>query len=114
MLGAADYAVALVILLLPVCVGIWYAVKDKHKATRTEYLLGGRQMSVIPVGMSIFITFQSAISQIGYPAEIFYYGVIYILQSLGVAASYLIGYFTIVPLMHPLQITSLYEYLKLR
>ncbi|RUS87360.1 hypothetical protein EGW08_004902 [Elysia chlorotica] len=113
-LTVPDYVVAMVILALPVGIGIWYAVKDAHRATRDEYLLGGRRMGLVPVALSIFITFQSAISQIGLPAEVFSYGFIYILNSLGIAMSFLLIYFTVVPLMYPLHITSIYEYLKLR
>ena len=52
-----DYVVAAITLVVPMGIGLWYAVKDVHKGTRDEYLLGGRQMSVLPVAMSIFITF---------------------------------------------------------
>ena len=55
--AAVDYVVAAVILVIPMGIGIWYAVKDVHKATRSEYLLGGRRMSIFPVALSTFITF---------------------------------------------------------
>ena len=60
-LVTADYVVAVVILVLPVCIGIWYAVRDANRATREEYLLGGRRMSLIPVALSIFITFNVSV-----------------------------------------------------
>lgn len=109
-----DYVVATIILLFPVGIGVWYAVRDAKKATREEYLLGGRKMALVPVALSIFITFQSAVSQIGIPADVFFYGFIYIVSALGIALSFLVGYVTVVPLMYPLHITSLYEYLQLR
>ena len=55
---------------------------------------------------------QSAVSQIGVPAEVFFYGLP--LYGVGNVASLIVGYFTIVPLMYPLRITSLYAYLKMR
>ncbi|GFR83645.1 sodium-coupled monocarboxylate transporter 1 [Elysia marginata] len=113
-LTVPDYVVATVILTIPVGVGIWYAIRDAKKATREEYLLGGRRMALLPVALSIFITFQSAVSQIGIPADVFFYGFIYVVSALGIALSFLLGYVTVVPLMYPLHITSLYEYLKLR
>ena len=60
-LVTADYVVAVVILVLPVCIGVWYAVRDANRATREEYLLGGRRMSLIPVALSIFITFNVSV-----------------------------------------------------
>ena len=57
-LDVVDYVVAILILLVPVFVGIWYAIMDANRSTREEYLLGGRQMSLLPVTLSLFITFQ--------------------------------------------------------
>ncbi|RUS77037.1 hypothetical protein EGW08_015217 [Elysia chlorotica] len=112
--GVADYAVGTVILLVPLAIGVWYAVRDFHKATRDEYLLGGRQMLILPVTMSTFISFTSAVSLMGTPAEIFYFGGIGFDMYLGLALSYVVGAFTVVPLMQPLKLTSVYEYLQLR
>ena len=52
-----DYIVGSVVVLVPVAIGVLFAVRDKDKATREEYLLGGRDMHLLPVAMSIFITF---------------------------------------------------------
>ncbi|GFR92437.1 sodium-coupled monocarboxylate transporter 1 [Elysia marginata] len=112
--SAADYVVGSFTLLVPVGIGVWYAFRDVHRATRDEYLLGGRQMSVLPVALSTFITFMSAITLMGIPAETFFFGGIVFSVFVGHALSHVFGYFTIVPLLHPLQLTSVYEYLKLR
>ncbi|XP_059148635.1 sodium-coupled monocarboxylate transporter 2-like [Physella acuta] len=53
----ADYVVCVVVLLIPMAIGILFAVKDAKKATREEYLFGGRRMSVVPVALSLFVTF---------------------------------------------------------
>ncbi|RUS72266.1 hypothetical protein EGW08_019967, partial [Elysia chlorotica] len=112
--GLTDYIVGGLTLLVPMIIGTWYAIKDAGKVTREEYLLGGRQMSVLPVTLSTFITFVSAITLIGIPAETFFFGGIVFSAFLGIALSHVIGYFTIVPLLHPLRLTSVYEYLQLR
>ncbi|GFO44794.1 sodium-coupled monocarboxylate transporter 1 [Plakobranchus ocellatus] len=111
---AVDYVVAAIILLVPMSIGIWYAVKDAHNSTRVEYLLGGRQMSIFPVTMSTFITYMSAVSLMGSPAEAFFFGAIGYVGYIGVASSYVIGYFTFVPLLYPLHLTSVYDYIKRR
>ena len=58
--------------------------------------------------------FQSAISQIGIPAEVYMHGSMFIMIGVGMAVSCVVGVFTLVPLMYPLGLTSVYEYLLLR
>ena len=79
----ADYVVGLFVMLVPVFIGVLFAIRDKNRATRTEYLLGGRNMKLLPVAMSIFITFQSAISQIGIPMDVYLYGSMIFVVSVG-------------------------------
>ncbi|GFO44797.1 sodium-coupled monocarboxylate transporter [Plakobranchus ocellatus] len=109
-----DYMVLALILLVPVLVSIWYAIKDKNKNTRVEYLLGGRKMNLIPVAMSLFVTFQSAVSLIGCPGEIYTFGTSYLLIYIGISLSYMINAWAVVPLLYPLEVTSIYQYLDMR
>ncbi|GFR97979.1 sodium-coupled monocarboxylate transporter 1, partial [Elysia marginata] len=53
-----DYVVMAAILAFPVLVSVGYAFRDKNKLTRSEYLLGGQRMNLVPVAMSLFVTFQ--------------------------------------------------------
>lgn len=78
------------------------------------YLLGNRQMSMLPVCLSMCITYQSAIAFLGVPAEVYANGTMYLYLGCGIGLSYIVSLFTVVPLMYPLQITSVYEYLELR
>lgn len=71
-------------------------------------------MGMLPVALSIFVTFQSAISLMGVPSEVYLYGPMLIGQTLGVGLSYIIGSFVMVPLMYPLKLTSMFEYIELR
>ncbi|XP_035826654.1 sodium-dependent multivitamin transporter-like [Aplysia californica] len=111
---AADYIVVVVMLCVPLGIGAFYAVRDKKSATREEYLLGGRRMGLWPVTLSLFVTFQSAISLLGVPTEIYVYGCMLYIIYFGFASSFLISAFTFVPLMYPLRLTSMFEYLELR
>ena len=61
-----DYLVMALILAFPVIVSVWYAFRDKDKLTRSEYLLGGQSMNLVPVAMSLFVTFQVS-SGCGWP-----------------------------------------------
>ncbi|CAL1526702.1 unnamed protein product, partial [Lymnaea stagnalis] len=113
-LQPVDYIVTLVMLLIPLGIGILFAVRDAHRATRDEYLLGGRRMSIIPVALSLFATFASAIALIGTPSEVYYSGPMQPTLLIGFALSYIVGCFTAIPLLYPLRLTSVYEYLQLR
>ena len=110
----SDFVVGGAVILTPMLIGLWFAWRDKNKATREEYLLGGRKMALLPVTMSVFITFQSAIAQIGVPSEMYMYGAMYLIIVVGMCLSYLVGACTLVPLIYPLRLTSLYAYLELR
>ncbi|XP_055894114.1 sodium-coupled monocarboxylate transporter 1-like isoform X1 [Biomphalaria glabrata] len=113
-LQIADYVVIAVMLFIPLAVGVFFAIKDAKKTNRDEYLFGGRKMSMLPVALSIFATFMSAISMMGIPTEVYYYGAMHTTFQIGFALSFLIGYVTMIPLIYPLHVTSIYQYLRLR
>ncbi|XP_046371459.2 sodium-coupled monocarboxylate transporter 2-like [Haliotis rufescens] len=113
-LSIVDYIVIAATLAVPLGMGVYFAIKGRKRNTKEEYLLGGRNLHVIPVTLSLFVTFMSSTSLIGMPAETFTTGFVFVLHVIAVALSYLIGIVTIVPIMHTLQVTSMYEYFHLR
>ncbi|KAL5009026.1 hypothetical protein ScPMuIL_014607 [Solemya velum] len=114
MLSVADLVVVGVFLVISLGIGIYYGCTGGKQSTPEEYLVGNRQMAMFPVALSLFVTFQSSVSLIGVPGEIYTYGSIFILIYFGLVISYFVGVVTIVPLMYPLGITSAYEYLERR
>ncbi|XP_025094627.1 LOW QUALITY PROTEIN: sodium-dependent multivitamin transporter-like [Pomacea canaliculata] len=109
-----DYVVMAALMVVSLGIGIFFAVYKGGQRTKVEYLLGNRQMSMIPVCLSIFVTFQSAITLIGGPADMFNTGTMYMFIGYGIALSYIVGCLPVVPLIYPLRITSVYEYLEMR
>ncbi|XP_025095164.1 sodium-coupled monocarboxylate transporter 1-like [Pomacea canaliculata] len=109
-----DYVVMAALMIVSLGIGIFFAVYRGGQRTKVEYLLGNRQMSMIPVCLSMFITYQSAIALLGVPADVFNTGTMYLFLGCGVALSYIVSLFTAVPLLYPLKITSVNEYLELR
>ncbi|XP_076464538.1 sodium-coupled monocarboxylate transporter 1-like [Babylonia areolata] len=110
----ADYLVTVLMLLVSLGIGFFFALFRGGQKTKAEYLLGNRQMSLGPVCLSLFVTFQSAISLIGTPADVYNTGTLAGCLGAGISLAYVIGYFTVVPVMYPLHLTSVYEYLELR
>ena len=61
--GLVDYCVFGATLLLSLLIGVYHAVRGKQ--TNEDLLLGGRSMSVLPVAVSIMVSFLSAILILG-------------------------------------------------
>ena len=55
-----DYVIFSLVLLISCGMGIYYAFKTK-KRDKEEYLLGNRNMSWIPVGLSLVVSYTSGI-----------------------------------------------------
>lgn len=66
-------------------------------------------MSFIPVAISLMVSFESSIMMLGLPAEAYVYGIQFIFSSLGFMVSQFLSIHIVVPLLHPLKITSAYE-----
>nr|XP_039270916.1 sodium-coupled monocarboxylate transporter 1-like [Styela clava] len=113
--AAADYAVFGLMLALSAAIGIFYAIKDRRSKDGTEgYLLAGRSMSIWPVAASLTVSFMSAITVLGTPAEMYWFGtmfwwllLVFIIVAIVVSQVY-------IPLFYTLGITSTYEYLEMR
>ncbi|GFR71128.1 sodium-coupled monocarboxylate transporter 1 [Elysia marginata] len=112
--GAIDYVVLGIMLTLSMAVGLYFAFYGKGQRTKEEYLLGGRRMSALPVCLSLFATFQSAISLLGLPTEAYSYGTMYIYTAIGISLSSLFAVVSVVPLLYPLRLTNVFQYLALR
>ncbi|XP_053375931.1 sodium-coupled monocarboxylate transporter 1-like [Mercenaria mercenaria] len=109
----ADYIVMAIFVAISSAIGIYYGFYKKQRTTE-EYILGNRQIHFVPVALSLAVTFQSAVSIIGSPSEIYLYNTMVAYTFLGLSIAYLIQAFFIVPLVHPLRLTSAYEYLQRR
>ncbi|XP_022703879.1 sodium-coupled monocarboxylate transporter 1-like isoform X1 [Varroa jacobsoni] len=69
-----DYAVLVGSFVLPSLIGLFFTYKDRHQQNKTEHFLGSRQLGVIPVCLSLMASFLSAITVLGYPAEVYMRG----------------------------------------
>ncbi|XP_030845995.1 sodium-coupled monocarboxylate transporter 1 [Strongylocentrotus purpuratus] len=112
--GVWDYVVFAIMLLLSASIGIYSALSGGRQRTAEEFFLGDRKMGIVPVAMSVVVSFISAISVIGTPGEIYMYDTMFAWSLL----SYTVGNFIVIRLFIPiffrLRITSVYEYLEMR
>ncbi|CAH4038340.1 unnamed protein product [Pieris brassicae] len=110
-----DYLVFGAMLGLSALIGIYFAFFAKRKQnTTSEYLMGGKTMGMFPISMSLIASYISGISLLGLPAEMYTYGTqlwAIVLSEWIVSVTIAIVY---LPVFYNLQITSTYEYLRLR
>uniref|UniRef100_A0A4W3IGG4 Solute carrier family 5 member 8 n=1 Tax=Callorhinchus milii TaxID=7868 RepID=A0A4W3IGG4_CALMI len=111
---AWDYLVFALTLLISGLIGIYYAVKGKGQETSMDFLMGNRQMSVLPVALSLTASFMSAVTVLGSPFEVYRFGAIFSLFALSQLFTMFITSEIFLPVFYRLGIASTYEYLELR
>ncbi|KAK3095575.1 hypothetical protein FSP39_016251 [Pinctada imbricata] len=109
----ADYCVFGVTIIISLGIGIYYALSGGRQKTTSEYLVGNRQMKILPVALSLMVSFESSIMMLGFPAETYVYGMMFWLSNFAFLVSVLLAVRMVVPLVHPLKLTSVYENLSL-
>lgn len=110
-----DYTVFALSLILSTCIGIYFAFFAKRKQnTTSEYLMGGRTMGIFPISMSLIASYISGISLLGLPAEMYVYGTQYWMIVVSEFVVSITMIFVYLPVFYKLQITSSYEYLRMR
>ncbi|GFO33952.1 sodium-coupled monocarboxylate transporter 1 [Plakobranchus ocellatus] len=109
-----DYLVFIGMLVISMAIGVFFALRGDRQRTQGEYLMGGRSMSLLPVAISILVSFQSAILMLGTPAEMYTQGAEFFISVFGSGLGFVIGGVMFVPLLYPLGITSAFEYLERR
>ena len=111
--GPIDYVVFGTMLMSCGAIGIYFGFIKKHHG-EDEYLVGGRNMKVLPVSFSLIASFISGISLLGYPTEIYVHGTSYLCIGFGVIIVGFIMSYIYLPIFHDLQLTTANEYLERR
>lgn len=106
-----DWVVVALFLLWMLWIGYQ---SGRRNRTAEDYVLGGRTMNPVMVGISLFATLLSTLSYLSYPGEMIKYGPVVFI---GLAA-FPIAYFLVSRLMIPrymkMKVTSAYEILEIR
>jgi sodium-coupled monocarboxylate transporter 8/12 len=124
-LSAIDYAVFGGSLIVSLAIGLYYSlhrskksitnrsivVSEDHKTSSVtdDYLLGSRQMSVLPVSFSLMASFLSAITLIGVPSEIYANSIQFVFINLSYIIATPIAAYVYLPVFYRLKVTSVYE-----
>ncbi|XP_077301640.1 sodium-coupled monocarboxylate transporter 1-like [Arctopsyche grandis] len=111
--GWVDYIVFVLMLALSAFVGIYWGF-FKKQTSQQDYLMGGRNMKVFPVSMSLVASFISGITLLGAPTEMYMYGTQYLFVAGGIISMSFVMANVYLPVFHNMGITSNYEYLEVR
>ncbi|XP_070142745.1 sodium-coupled monocarboxylate transporter 1 isoform X4 [Drosophila kikkawai] len=133
--GIVDYLVFIAMLAVCAVIGFYFGFIEKNQKKKKlagkdragaagleerrgsealDYLVGGRQMKVFPVALSLVASFVSGISLLGTSTEIYVYGTQYAFILVTLAISGTISWYIFLPVFCNLQLTSTYEYFQLR
>ncbi|XP_037079494.1 sodium-coupled monocarboxylate transporter 1-like [Pollicipes pollicipes] len=110
--GLVDYCVFGSVLMSSLLIGAYHAFRGKQ--TNAEMLLGGRNMAILPVAISIMASFLSAILILGSPAEVYANGAEYWVVALAFVVVPPLVALLYLPIFYRCGLTSVNEYLQLR
>ena len=104
-----DYIVFFVFILLSTGVGLFFTIKDRKNPSTSKYFMGQREMSVIPVAISMSVSFLSAIDMLGGAAETYLHGVVYYYLEIALLSSTILVSIGFLPFLYEMKITSVFE-----
>ncbi|XP_010998500.1 sodium-coupled monocarboxylate transporter 2 isoform X1 [Camelus dromedarius] len=109
-----DYVVFAALFIISSGIGVFFAIKERKKATSREFLVGGRQMSFGPVALSLTASFMSAVTILGTPADVYRFGASFSVFFIAYTFVVIFTSELFLPVFYRSGITSTYEYLQLR
>ncbi|XP_068631140.1 putative sodium-dependent multivitamin transporter [Battus philenor] len=112
--GLWDYIIMMATMIASVAIGLYFRFSGGKQRTNEEYLLADRNMSILPVAVSLMASFMSAITLLGVSAENYYYGMQFVVINISYGIATPIASRLYLPVFFGLQKTSTYEYLELR
>ena len=111
LLRTPDYVLIAVYLVGIIVVGSLLARGQK---TSDDYFVAGRRMHWFPLALSIWASLTSANSMLGGPAYGYSQDLQYVSMSLVSLLGALFAIYLVLPLLHPLRLTTAYTYLEKR
>ncbi|KAF5286280.1 hypothetical protein FQR65_LT12720 [Abscondita terminalis] len=109
-----DYTIFGGMLGISLAIGVYFGFFGKKQNSADEYLKGGKQMSPIPVAISLIASTISTTTLLAVPAEIYRFGSNYVWLALGTIIECVIAYYVYLPVFFNLQVTSVFQYIHLR
>lgn len=112
--GVWDWVIMAATILVSIVIGIYFRFSGGRQKTNEEYLLADRNMSILPVAVSLMASFMSAITLLGVSSENYFFGMQFVVINFAYGLATPIATQLYLPVFFGLQKTSTYEYLELR
>nr|XP_014279124.1 sodium-coupled monocarboxylate transporter 2-like isoform X1 [Halyomorpha halys] len=110
-----EYSVFAGMLGVSAMIGIFFGcIKKKGQDTVDGYFLGGKEMGLIPVSISLIFGFISGVTLLGTPSEIYTFGLQYVACLFCLVPNGLITSEVFLPVFYKLQLISVYQYMEMR
>ncbi|KAL7643204.1 UNVERIFIED_CONTAM: hypothetical protein RMT77_006494 [Armadillidium vulgare] len=110
--GIVDYCVFAAMFIFTIAIGVYTTFKGNKSPE--EFLMGNRSFKPLAVAMSLLTSYVSAISFLGYTGEIYAHGMQYSITLLGITLSIVFAIYFVLPILYPLKLTSINEFIELR
>ncbi|KAK2185121.1 hypothetical protein NP493_246g03040 [Ridgeia piscesae] len=108
----ADYVVFSLTVAVSTAIGLYHGFTRRKNAGIDVYLMAGRRMPVLPVSLSHYVSWVSAISFLSDPVEVYYHGLIYWVIGVGYALAMPVTGAVFVPRYHRMKLTSIFKFLQ--
>ncbi|RXG58130.1 Sodium-coupled monocarboxylate transporter 2, partial [Armadillidium vulgare] len=107
-----DYCVFAAMFIFTIAIGVYTTFKGNKSPE--EFLMGNRSFKPLAVAMSLLTSYISAILFLGITGEIYAHGMQYSIVLLGFTLSIIVAIYFVLPILYPLKLTSVNEYIELR
>ncbi|KAB7507140.1 Sodium/glucose cotransporter 2 [Armadillidium nasatum] len=111
-IGIVDYCFFGAMLILSGAIGLYTSFVGNKSPE--EFLMGNRSFRPLPVAMSVLTSFVSSISLLGFSGEAYAYGTQISIFVLGSVFAIIFVIHVSLPILYPLKLTSVNEYIELR
>ncbi|XP_059610066.1 sodium-coupled monocarboxylate transporter 1-like [Phlebotomus argentipes] len=110
-----DYICFAFVLFFSAVIGFYHGAKSRKSAsTKDDYLLGGRDMGLLPVTCSLVATVTSGMTIVGLSAEAYAHGIHTWMLSVTLLVSNTVFLHVFIPVLYELKVASSFEYLEMR
>ncbi|KAJ3644991.1 hypothetical protein Zmor_022686 [Zophobas morio] len=109
-----DYTIFAGTLVFSTLIGIYYGCFGSKQGTTREYLMGGKTMKIIPIGISVAVSHIAGAVLVGTAADVFRYGASIWLCVVSVIVMGLLTNFVYLPVFFKLRLRNVYDYLEKR
>ncbi|XP_076063705.1 sodium-coupled monocarboxylate transporter 1-like [Oratosquilla oratoria] len=112
-LGTLDIVLFSISLLLSAAIGIYHSIKGA-RATPDEYMLGNKNLSPLPLAMSLTVGSISALTILGNAGEVYAYGTQIWVMDIGLVAGIIVVAKFFVPIFYSMDVLSMFQYVEKR